>query len=117
MYVDLEPRRLREERVDTFIDLGATSVDHEEVCEVPVILAIRMSHFVHLRRATRRISPCKLGNSEPYCHSFANSTSIQHDYWIPHCECVITQKPGYMLTRIPEVVRQRSADGQIAVMR
>ncbi|KAI0630295.1 hypothetical protein C8Q77DRAFT_1160645 [Trametes polyzona] len=27
---DLEPRRLREERVDTFIDLGATSVDHEE---------------------------------------------------------------------------------------
>ena len=28
---ELEPRRLREERVDTFIDLGATSVDHEEV--------------------------------------------------------------------------------------
>ncbi|TBU56387.1 hypothetical protein BD310DRAFT_882716 [Dichomitus squalens] len=27
---DIEPRRLREERVDTFIDLGATSVDHEE---------------------------------------------------------------------------------------
>ncbi|OJT15757.1 RNA polymerase II transcription factor B subunit 1 [Trametes pubescens] len=27
---DLEPRRLREERVDTFIDLGATSVDHDE---------------------------------------------------------------------------------------
>ncbi|RDX55046.1 hypothetical protein OH76DRAFT_1372618 [Lentinus brumalis] len=27
---ELEPRRLREERVDTFIDLGATSVDHEE---------------------------------------------------------------------------------------
>ncbi|KAI0780114.1 hypothetical protein C8Q74DRAFT_1173891, partial [Fomes fomentarius] len=27
---ELEPRRLREERVDTFIDLGATFVDHEE---------------------------------------------------------------------------------------
>ncbi|KAI0744064.1 hypothetical protein C8Q80DRAFT_1326480 [Daedaleopsis nitida] len=27
---ELEPRRLREEGVDTFIDLGATSVDHEE---------------------------------------------------------------------------------------
>ncbi|CDO75354.1 hypothetical protein BN946_scf184966.g22 [Trametes cinnabarina] len=27
---DDEPRRLREERVDTFIDLAATSVDHEE---------------------------------------------------------------------------------------
>ncbi|KAL7281728.1 hypothetical protein ACG7TL_005046 [Trametes sanguinea] len=27
---DIEPRRLREERVDTFIDLAATSVDHEE---------------------------------------------------------------------------------------
>ena len=29
--LELEPRRLREERVDTFIDLGATSVDHDEV--------------------------------------------------------------------------------------
>ncbi|RPD74246.1 hypothetical protein L226DRAFT_553368 [Lentinus tigrinus ALCF2SS1-7] len=27
---ELEPRKLREERVDTFIDLGATYVDHEE---------------------------------------------------------------------------------------
>ncbi|KAH9858787.1 hypothetical protein C2E23DRAFT_909621 [Lenzites betulinus] len=27
---ELEPQRLREERVDTFIDLGATSVDHDD---------------------------------------------------------------------------------------
>jgi hypothetical protein len=29
--VELEPRRLRDEEVDMFIDLEATHVDHEEV--------------------------------------------------------------------------------------
>lgn len=31
--LELEPRRLREEGVDIFIDLGATSEDHGEVNE------------------------------------------------------------------------------------
>lgn len=72
---ELEPRNIRDERVDIFIDLGATLEDHREVMRPLFVPNVRSADLLP-RLETKGMLPCKQGSNEQCYPLSASSTNI-----------------------------------------